>query len=166
MNWEKSMRGAQYHVAGRVVAAYHHGHTITSVTPTADGWRANWRRAACGGPPDARKRACVTLAGQLADRLASWGEMCPKSWEQLLGEDTEEPHGNSLALLEALEEMAADPYEARSLEAAYRDVVEASRHLVSERWPAIEAVARALERDGYLDGPEVIKIIEQSRRHE
>ncbi len=86
MNWERSMRGARYHEAGHAVAAYHQGWNITSVTATAEEWRTNWRRAAFGGPADAWREACVTLAGQLADdvAVAAWGEMHPEPWEEFL----------------------------------------------------------------------------------
>jgi len=40
-----------------------------------------------------------------------------------------------------------------------------TRKLVSEHWAEIEAVARALEeKNGTLDGPEVVRIIEQANR--
>jgi hypothetical protein len=76
------MRGARYHEAGHTVAAHHNGYTINSITATADEWRTYWSRRPYGGPVDAWRDACVTLAGQLADQVVHWGEMRPEPWEE------------------------------------------------------------------------------------
>ncbi len=54
--------------------------------------------------------------------------------------------------------MGAEPEE------SYRIVVEDSRRLVTNLWAEIEAVARALEEYDTLDGPEVVRIIDQTTR--
>jgi hypothetical protein len=162
LDWEKSMRGARYHEAGHAVAAYHNGYTIKSVTATADEWCINWSRSDFGGPAEAWRDACVTLAGQLADDVAAWGEMRPEPWEEFLGEaevvrelveaGEEDARDDHLWLLEILEEMVAYHSWGDTLEACYRVVVEDTRRLLSEYWSEVEAVARALEPTGTLDG--------------
>lgn len=52
------------------------------------------------------------------------------------------------------------------LEGSYRIVVEDSRRLATDHWIEIEALARALEQKGTLEGPEIISIIEQASRNE
>ena len=168
MDWKRSMRGARYHEAGHAVAAYHHGYTITAVVATDEEWGTNWRRPDLGGPVDAWRDACVTLAGQFADHVAAWGEMRPEPWEEFVGDaetvremveyGDEDARDDHLAILEHLEEMAS--YSGDSLEACYLEVVEDTRKLVSEHWAEIEAVARALERTGILDGPAFTRTME------
>jgi hypothetical protein len=172
MDWERSMRGARYHETGHAVAAYYNGYTLRSVTATDEGWGTNWSRPAFGGPADAWRDACVTLAGQLADHVAAWGEMRPESWDEFL-QDAETARGmveqgeedardDHLGVLENLEKMAEDPYETRGLETLYREVVGDTRRLLAEHWPEVEAVARALEGTGTLDGPAVVRVITEA----
>ena len=125
------MRGARYHEAGHAVAAYHNGYTIKSVTATADEWSTNWGRPPYDGPADAWRNACVTLAGQLADRVAAWGEMRPEPWEEFLADaeevrelveaGDEDERDDHLAILEHLEDLSYSWDD--SLEECYREVV-------------------------------------------
>ena len=165
------MKEARYHEAGHAVAAYHNGYTIKSVTATADEWSTNWGRPPYGGPADAWREACVTLAGQLADDVAAWGEMRPEPWEEYLGEAeeqrefVEEGHedvrGDHLWLLEHLGEMVAYHSWGDSLEACYRQVVEDTCQLLVEHWSEVEAVARALEPTGTLDGAGFMRAVQE-----
>ncbi len=173
MDWSEVMRGARYHEAGHAVAAYRNGYEVTGITATDEDWSTNWRRRVGGGYADAWREACVTLAGQLADQRAVWGEMRPQTWEEFSAEAEEileelEASGEDAAegvmssdvveLLDALEVMASsygDP-----LDECYRSVVEDTRRLVSDNWGQIGAVARALEQTGTLDGAEVVRVIE------
>jgi hypothetical protein len=174
LDWEKAMRGARYHEAGHAVAAYHHGYTIKSVTATADDWSTNWGRPLFGGPAAAWRDACVTLAGQLAEDVAAWGEIRPEPWEEFLGEaemarelvedGDEDARDDHLWLLEILEEMVAYHSWGDTLEACYRQVVEDTRRLLSEYWSEVEAVARALEPTGTLDGAGFKRAV-QERAH-
>jgi hypothetical protein len=176
LEWEKSMKGARYHEAGHAVAAYHNGYTIRSVTATADEWCTNWSRPAFGGPADAWRSACVALAGQLADHVAAWGEMRPEPWEEFLGdaevarelveEGDEDARDDHLALLEILEEMASYSSWGDTLEACYREVVEDTRRLLSEYWSEVEAVARALEPTGTLDGMAFERAVQEGAARE
>jgi hypothetical protein len=169
MDWAKMMKGARYHEAAHAVAAYHNGYKITGITATDDEWITNYRGSSFGGWAESWRKACVTLAGQLADQRASWGEMRPEPWAEFLagaeagreewGIEDLSDHG---FLLEALEVMAADPLSDGTLEESYRIVVEDTRRLVSEHWGEVEAVASALERTGALDGPEAERIIERA----
>jgi hypothetical protein len=172
MDWDEAMRGARYHEAGHAVAAYHHGYTIKGVTVTEEEWRADYRRSAFGGPSEHRRDACVTLTGQFADMLAGWGEIRPEPWGEFLEgaevsrEEVEAGYDglpdDHLSVLKSLEALSADPYEKGSLEDLYNEVVADARELVSEHWSEVEAVVRALERNGRLDGADVVKIIESA----
>jgi hypothetical protein len=176
LEWKKSMKGARYHEAGHAVAAYHHGYTIKSVTATADEWCTNWSRPAFGGRADAWRNACVTLAGQLADHVAAWREMRPEPWEvfladaevvrELVEEGEEDARDDHLALLEILEEMVAYYSWGDNLEACYRTVVEDTRGLLSEYWSEVEAVARALEPTGTLDGAAFERVVQEGAARE
>jgi hypothetical protein len=168
------MRGARYHEAGHAVAAYHHGYTVTAVIATDKEWGTNWSRPAFGGPADAWRDACVTLAGQFADHVAAWGEMRPEPWEEFLRDaetvremveedGDEDARDDHLKILEHLEEMASYP-PGDSLEACYLWVVEDTRNLVSEHYVEIEAVAQALELSGILDGPAFARTMESLLR--
>jgi hypothetical protein len=171
MDWERTMRGARYHEAGHAVAAYHNGYRIMGVTATNEEWGTNWRRAAFGGPADAWRAACVTLAGQLADHVAAWGEMRPEPWEEFLqGAETvremveageEDMRDDHLDLLEHLEEMASY-LPGEGLEAYYQEVVGNTRRLLAKHWPEVEAVVRALEETDTLDGPAVVRAITEA----
>lgn len=170
MDWERSMRGARYHEAGHAVAAYRSGWEVTGITTTDDEWGLNFRRPAFGGPSLAWMLARLTLAGQLADQRASWGEMRPEPWAEFLDSaefvrdevdsGDEAARDDHLDLLEELEQITADPYERRGLEACYLAAVEEAAGFVSEHWAEIEAVALALEQTGTLDGPTVVRAIE------
>ena len=46
-----------------------------------------------------------------------------------------------------------------SLEACYREVVEDTRQLLWDHWSEVEAVVRALEQTGTLNGAEVVQAI-------
>jgi len=164
------MRGARYHEAAHAVAAYHHGWRINSVIVTDEDWTTNFSHPAFGGAEYWRE-ACVTLAGWYADQREGWGEIRPETWWEFLRGALEErrlrDEGDEFAcgdrdqLLDALEGMAASyPYAPR--EKCYRQVVEDTRELVSEHWSQIEAVARALECSGTLDGAEVVRLIEEA----
>ena len=165
------MKGARYHEAGHAVAAHHNGYTIKSVTATADEWCTYWGRPPFGGPADAWRNACVTLAGQLADHVAAWGEMRPEPWEEFLGyaeevrglveEGDEDERDDHLELLEALEEMVAYSSWGDSLEACYCQVVEDTRRLLTEYWSEVESVARALEPTGTLDGAAFVRAVQE-----
>lgn len=171
LDWEKSMKEARYHEAGHAVAAHHNGYTIKSVTATADEWCTNWSRPAFGGPADAWRDACVTLSGQLADHVAAWGEMRPEPWEEFMGvaeevreleeEGDEYARDDHLELLEVLEEMVAYSSWGDTLEACYYEVVQDTRRLLSEYWSEVEAVARALELTGTLDGAAFMRAIQE-----
>jgi hypothetical protein len=173
MEWEKSMRGARYHEAGHAVAVYHHGWTIKEVTVTDEVWWTGFQRPLANGYADAWRQACVTMAGQLADERASWGEMRPESWENFRENaevvrmevecGDELARDDHLELLEHLEEMASYPGMG-SLEDCYREVVEDSRRLVTEHWAEVEALASALERLGTLSGEAAVEIIERTSR--
>lgn len=174
MDRASCMRGARYHEGGHAVAAFHHGFTITSVIVTDNTWITNHRRLVMGGWSESWRDACVTLAGQFADQRASWGEVRPESWEEFRHEavsaleeaqyDEEFARCDHVQLLQHLEEMAADPY-GDPLEDSYRMVVEDTLRLISDHWHEIEALARALETHGILDGAEVIRTIEEARPH-
>ncbi len=168
-DWAKLMRGTRYHEAGHAVAAYLHGYEITRVTVTDEEYMTNYRRLALGGWAESWREACVTMAGQLADQCASWGEMRPRPWAEFLAEAEtgleelvydEEMRTDDTDLLLLLREMSADPV-GDDLEESYRIVVEETRQLVSEHWTEIEAVACALEEKKILDGPEVVRLIEK-----
>jgi len=172
MDWEWTMRGARYHEAGHAVAAHHHGYTIKSVMATDEEWGTNWSRPTFGGPTEVWRDACVTLAGQLADHVAAWGEMRPEPWGEFLAEaetmrelvedyGDEDAREDHVALLEYLEEMASYP-PGEGLEACYREVVEDTRRLLLEHWTEVEAVARALEPTGALDGPAFVRVVERA----
>lgn len=166
------MRGARYHEAGHAVAAFHNGFTVTSVIVTDNIWIANHRRRVFGGWSESWREACVTLAGQFADQRASWGEIRPESWEafsceaesalEMAQDDEEFARCDHVQLLQQLEEMAADLH-GDPLEDSYHEVVEDTLRLVSDHWHEIEALARALEQNGTLDGAEVVRTIKGAR---
>ena len=170
------MRGARYHEAGHAVAAHHHGYTINSITATDEEWYTYWSRDHYGGPTDAWREACVTLAGQFADDVAYWEEMRPEPWEEFLGEaeavrelveyGDEDMRDDHLYLLEHLEEMVPYSSWGDSLEACYRQVVEDARQLLTEYWSEVEAVARALEPTGTLDGAGFLRAVQEGARRE
>jgi hypothetical protein len=163
---EKIMEGARYHEAGHAVAAYYNGFTVTGVTATPEETITNWRCPYPSTWADSWRRACVTMAGQLADQQASWGEIRPESWEEFrqAAEDAleafdygdEDALDDHVEILEDLERMSDEPGE------SYRSVVRDARALVSEHWGEIAAVARGLERTGHLDGPEFVRIMEEA----
>ena len=172
-DWAEVMRGTRYHEAGHAVAACYHGYSITRVTATDDEWMTNYRRPPFDGWADSWRVACVTMAGQLADQRASWGDMRSEPWAEFLanaeaelelvdeGEDW--LRGDHCELLQLLRQMSGDPM-GDKIEKSYQIVVEDSGRLVTDHWAEIEAVARGLEQKGTLDGPEVMLIIEQASR--
>jgi hypothetical protein len=171
---EEIMRGTRYHQAGHAVAAYHHGYRITGVTVGDEECRTYFGRPIFDGWADKWREACVTMAGPLADQRALWGEMRPEPWTEFLAEAEEELEvvedgeewlrGDHSDLLQLLRRMGEDPTMDTGPEESYRIVLEDSRALVNEFWAEIEAVARALEEKDTLGGPEVVRIIEQTRK--
>jgi hypothetical protein len=172
---EEIMRGTRYHEAGHAVAVYYHGYLITGVSVSDGTFITNYRAKALDGWTDQWRVACITMAGMLADQRAMWGEMSPEPWATFLA-DAEEaveaeaefygddvPRDDRSVLLHLFGQMADDPVGDDPAE-SYRIVVEDSRQLVTDHWTEIEAVARALEQKGTLDGPEVTRIIERARR--
>jgi hypothetical protein len=172
---EEIMRNTRYHEAGHAVAAYHHGYLITGVTVSYEECKTYFRRPIFEGWADSWREACVTMAGLLADQRAMWGEMRPAPWAEFLAdaeaelevvEDGEEwLRGDHTDLLQLLRQMSAD-WTGREPEESYRIVVEVSRQLVMDHWTEIKALALALEQKGTLEGPEVIRIIEQASQNE
>lgn len=170
MSWEKIMRGARYHEAGHAVVAYFNGYEITGITVTDEEWITNFRRPFTSGSADAWRKACTTLAGWFADTRIGWGAVRPQTWREFLKDalygrreaeyGDEGLLGDQTDLLEELEEMAC--YDGITPRECYQQVVEDTRRLVSEHWAEIEALARALEQNGHLDGPEAVRIIEQT----
>jgi hypothetical protein len=113
------------------------------------------------------------MAGLLAEQQAMFGEMRPEPWADFLADaqealeaevyDDDLPPDDHSTLLRLLRQMCNDPMGDDPAE-YYRIVVEDSRHLVTDHWAEIEAVAHALETKGALDGPEVTLIIERAKR--
>jgi hypothetical protein len=171
------MRGTRYHEAGHDVAAYHHGYLITGVTVTdtecVATYRSPYPSPEFGGWGELWREACITMAGLLADQRAMWGEMRPEPCANFLADAKEaveseaelhvddlppDDHSTLLRLLRQMGDgsMGDDPAK------YYRLVVESSGQLVSDHWTEIDAVARALEQNAMLDGPEVVRIIERT----
>jgi hypothetical protein len=101
--------------------------------------------------------------------------MRPQSWDEFLWEAEERLQliesgfdwlrgTDHCELLPLLYQMGDDPEMGAEPEVSYRIVVEHSGQLVTRLWAEIEAVARALEEYGTLDGTEVVRIIEQTIR--
>jgi hypothetical protein len=172
---EEIMRVTRYHEAGHAVAAYHHGYLITGVTVSDEVCKTYFRRPIFDGWADSWREACVTMAGSLAAQCAMWGEMRPVLWAEFLAEaeaelevveDSEDwLRGDRSDLLQLLRQMSSEGMD-MDLEGSYRIVEEDSRQLVTDHWVEIEAVAGALEQKGTLEGPEVIRIIEQASQNE
>jgi hypothetical protein len=179
LSLEEIMGVTRYHEAGHAVAAYDYGYPITRVTVTDAECiaihRSMYPSPEVGGWAELWREACITLAGLLADQRAMWGEMRPAPWAEFLAEaeaelevveDGEEwLRGDYSNLLELLQQMSAD-WTGKEPEESYRMVVEDSRQLVMDHWTEIEAVALALEQKGTLEGPEVMRIIEQASLNE
>jgi hypothetical protein len=83
---------------------------------------------------------------------------------ELVEDGDEDARDDHLWLLEILEEMVAYHSWGDTLEACYRQVVEDTRRLLSEYWSEVEAVARALEPTGTLDGAGFKRAV-QERAH-
>jgi hypothetical protein len=113
------------------------------------------------------------MAGMLADQRAMFGEVRPEPWADVLAflgdeealeaevYDDDLPPDDHSTLLRLLQQMGDDPV-GDDLEESYRIVVEDSRQLVTDHWSEIDAVARALEQNAIIDGPEVVRIIERT----
>jgi hypothetical protein len=109
MDWAKKMKGARYHEAAHAVAAYHNGYKITGIIATDDEWITNYRGPVFGGWAESWREACVTMAGQLADQRASWGEMRPQPWAEFLAEAEEEREQQEWGDLEDLSDHGRHP---------------------------------------------------------
>jgi len=172
---EEYMRGIRYHEAGHAVAAHYHWCELTRVTATYEEARIEYLCSEPGGYFDSWRRACITMAGPLAGQRASWGEMSREPWDIFLWEAEEDQESveigfdelrgsDHIDLLQLLYKMGEDPDFGAGPEESYWIVVRDSRRLVTSQWAAIEAVARALEEHDTLDGPEAVRIINQTSR--
>jgi len=166
------MRGTRYHEAGHAVAAHYHWYELTRVTATYEEARIEYLYPEPVGYFDYWRKACVTMAGPLAGQRALCGEMSPEPWGEFLWEAEEGPElieigfdwlrADDTDLLQLLYKMGDDPTISTEPEESYRIVAEHSRRLVTNHWAEIEAVARALGEHDTLDGPEAVRIIEQT----
>jgi hypothetical protein len=172
---EEIMRGTRYHEAGHAVAAHYHWYDLTRVIATYEEARIEYLCSEPGGYFDSWRRACITMAGPLAGQRALCGEMSTEPWDIFLwnAEDDLElveigfdplDGSDDSKLLQWLYKMGEDPDFGAEPEESYWIVVRDCRRLVASQWPAIEAVARALEEHDTLDGPEAVRIINQTSR--
>jgi hypothetical protein len=168
--WEIDRMASRYREAGHAVIAYReHWYTIKSVTATDEVQLALYGSPFPSTFADFWREASIILSGKFAEHIAVWGEVLPQPWEEFLSdvEPIREDEGlyddmaniDDMQLLEAVEGMYATQLGKDDLEDLYDNLVEETRVMVSEDWSEIEAVACALESTGYLDGPEVVKII-------
>ena len=104
---------------------------------------------------------------QCGGRCAPWAEFLAEAEAELevVEEGEDWLRGDHSDLLRLLRQMSAD-WTGREPEESYQIVVEDSQQLVMDHWTEIEALAHALEQKSTLEGPEVIRIIEQAIRKE